>query len=267
MAGMLRGSNVRRDKNLKPIGRPDAGQALSPARERCHRARVEGVELDTVPPRIHHDEGGHFVTRSVPLSIAGLVFAFGLCFADPGLQVTEVSGGIRVQLEGSFAQSTYTVLRSAAQDAPYVAITQRDVLCTGDCYATDFDVVPGVTYFYRFDVLHPDGTLTRFGPYPVTLPDHPVGVRVAPNPGAGATRVEFSLPGAAQETPVPAEARLVDLQGRVVKVLYRGVLARGVTSMAWDGADDRGRPLGAGVYFLRLSTPLGTRVSRIVRAR
>jgi len=108
-------------------------------------------------------------------------------FADPGIQVFETGGGIRVLLEGRYAQSTYTVSRSDGASGTFMPITARDVLCTGECYATDFDVVPGRTYFYRFDVVLPNGTLASFGPYAVTLPEHPVRVRAWPNPGAGRT--------------------------------------------------------------------------------
>ena len=53
----------------------------------------------------------------------------------------------------------------------------------------------------------------------------------------------------------------------LVAGLHRGALARGLASFAFDGRGDDGRPLASGRHFLRFSTPLDTRVTRIVRAR
>lgn len=205
--------------------------------------------------------------RRLVLTLATLSLLTGLAIADPSIRVIEGAGGIRVVLEGSYAQSTYRVWRSDGATAVYAPLMDRDVLCTGECYATDFDVTPGRTYFYRFDVRLADGTLAQFGPYAVTIADHPVGARLYPNPGSGATHVELSLPGGVRDASVDAQATIVDLQGRHVRTLLRGPLARGVTTLRWDGADAAGRRLGAGLYFLRFASPLGSRVVRVVRIR
>lgn len=45
---------------------------------------------------------------------------------------------------------------------------------------------------------------------------------------------------------------ILDIQGRRVRSLWRGVLERQSTlRLQWDGRDDAGQPLGEGVYFLR----------------
>ncbi|MBD3237249.1 MAG: hypothetical protein GF330_11130 [Candidatus Eisenbacteria bacterium] len=74
-----------------------------------------------------------------------------------------------------------------------------------------------------------------------------------PNPfaadGAGAT-IRFVLPRAGS-----ARLQICDLQGRVVRTLcneHRGAGAHGVV---WDGRDDRGRALSAGIYLYRLELP------------
>ncbi len=68
-----------------------------------------------------------------------------------------------------------------------------------------------------------------------------------PNPVRNRTTVFFSL---AQ----PASVRLAifDPQGRMVKSLISEQKPAGYYSLAWDGTDDKGRSLPAGVYFLRL---------------
>lgn len=45
---------------------------------------------------------------------------------------------------------------------------------------------------------------------------------------------------------------VLDVSGRVVRTLASGALAAGEHAREWDGRDDLGHPVGAGVYFVRL---------------
>ena len=73
-----------------------------------------------------------------------------------------------------------------------------------------------------------------------------------PNPFNPATQIEFSLVS-------EGSARLVvfDILGRRVRTLVRAddALAAGYYSVAWDGRDTAGRPVGNGLYFYRLMAP------------
>jgi hypothetical protein len=71
------------------------------------------------------------------------------------------------------------------------------------------------------------------------------GALRVPNPYLPGDRIECSLPAAAR-----VEARVVDLLGRRVRTLGAGPRAAGLTAWTWDGRDERGRRVGAGVYFL-----------------
>ncbi len=70
---------------------------------------------------------------------------------------------------------------------------------------------------------------------------------VAPNPArAGEASIGFRAPSGS-----PIDLAIYDVAGRRV----RSLLASGAPhagSVAWDGLDDAGRPLGAGAYFVRL---------------
>ena len=48
------------------------------------------------------------------------------------------------------------------------------------------------------------------------------------------------------------EVALFDVAGRRTRVLANGTITAGVHDMAWDGADDAGRRMPAGVYFLHV---------------
>ncbi len=69
-----------------------------------------------------------------------------------------------------------------------------------------------------------------------------------PNPGIGGTAVHFTLRN-------PAVVRLTvhDVTGRVVRTLTEGTAGVGLHRVAWDGRDDTGSQVPAGVYFGRLT--------------
>lgn len=75
----------------------------------------------------------------------------------------------------------------------------------------------------------------------------------SPNPFEGATRIRFTLPDAGA-----LSAYVFDAQGRLVRRLLAEYAAvAGEQIVEWDGSDDTGARRGAGVYFIRIVTPLG----------
>jgi hypothetical protein len=211
----------------------------------------------------------HPVLRSLMLAVTGALLAAGLAFADPEITVEYNAGVPQVRLDGAWPGSRYTVYRGSQQSGPFQPISTFETLCLSECYADDFDALPGLVYWFLFDLTLEDGRLVSFGPYPVTISAervHRVRATVSPNPGAGATRVQLFLAGSPSAARVEAVAQLFDLQGRVVRTLHRGPLGRGLTRVDWDGRDQHGARLGHGVYFLRFSSPLGVSVTHVLRA-
>jgi hypothetical protein len=206
--------------------------------------------------------------RTIALSIATLALLAGLAAAEPQVTVSFRQGVPVIQLAGTFAGSSYTVYRAAAASEEFLAITASDLLCLGECLVADYDAQPGQTYFYRFDLALSGGSRESFGPYSVTIPrERPLSVRVSPNPGRGPATISITLAGRPSDPPVEVEAALFDIQGRALRTLHRGALARGTTALGWDGRDDNGRPLGSGLFFLRVRSAAGTFSTRIVRTR
>jgi hypothetical protein len=97
------------------------------------------------------------------------------------------------------------------------------------------------------------GAVVRVGagsPSAVPVPRVGVsGLRVAPNPFNPRTQIAFE---AEQAGPVTVDVHAVD--GRRVRTLWQGDVAAGTWHHDWDGCDDRGRPVAAGVYLVRLRT-------------
>lgn len=199
--------------------------------------------------------------------ILGLMLAawVGSAIADPAIRVTYLDGAVQVRLDGSYAGATYTVYRAGDAAGNYTAVTGTELLCLGECLVQDSDAAPGHTYQYRFDMRLSNGQSVTYGPYAVSIPERPLRASIFPNPAAGRSRVELSVPGGARDAAVEIDARVLDLQGRSVKLLFHGTLPRGVTTVDWNGGDDSGSRLRAGVYYLRFSSPLGQSTTRIVR--
>jgi flagellar hook assembly protein FlgD len=61
--------------------------------------------------------------------------------------------------------------------------------------------------------------------------------------------------------------RVYNLLGQQVKALIHGLLQAGVYRAAWDGRDNRGMRVGAGVYFLRLESGGASRTARALLLR
>jgi hypothetical protein len=82
---------------------------------------------------------------------------------------------------------------------------------------------------------------------PGAKPGHTALRMAFPNPFDRSTTVLLSLSQTG-----PASVRVFDVAGRTVRTLLRGVQPAGERVLAWDGRDDAGSPLSAGVYLLRL---------------
>lgn len=205
------------------------------------------------------------------LALAGLTLSAALALAEPRFVIGYPGGVPQVSITGNYSGSTYTVRRQPASGGDPVRITDQTILCLGSCYAQDRTAVAGASYLYFFDLAIPTETsvtLVTFGPYLATISPalaHPVGVFVYPNPGRGPTGVQLHVAGAPGDASVAGDVAVFDLTGRRVRMIHQGALARGLTTLSWDGRDERGEELRSGVYLLRFSAAGSAAVSRIVR--
>ncbi len=83
----------------------------------------------------------------------------------------------------------------------------------------------------------------------------------SPNPSRAAVRLGLDLPAAGA-----IDAGVFDLAGRRIATLATGTWFAGRHDLRWDGHDAAGHTVPAGVYFVRVTSPLGTRSRTIVRA-
>jgi hypothetical protein len=78
----------------------------------------------------------------------------------------------------------------------------------------------------------------------------------SPNPASGPSEIRFQVPRESQVT-----LRVYDVIGRLVRTLAEGVVPAGAHTASWDGRDESGSRVAAGVYLYRLDSP-GVDVSR-----
>ncbi len=91
----------------------------------------------------------------------------------------------------------------------------------------------------------------------------PTEVRLAaprPNPSTSGTELAFALPAAG-----PVDLAVYDIAGRLVRTVLHGPAAAGVHRVAWDGRNERGMNVTAGVYFAKLRADGVERTVKIVR--
>ena len=106
-------------------------------------------------------------------------------------------------------------------------------------------------------------TLLINGTDPLAVPGPPAIsflAQNAPNPFAASTSFRFGLARAGQ-----AALDVFDTQGRHVRRLVQGALPAGPHFATWDGLDDAGSRVPAGVYCCRLAFPGGGFERRLVR--
>lgn len=108
-------------------------------------------------------------------------------------------------------------------------------------------------------------TVTRVAPVsvPEGIPGETPRLRApAPNPFHVATEIRFELPREAE-----VRVSVFDLSGRAVRTLASGRWPAGEGALTWNGTDDAGRRVGAGVYVVRLDAPGFHEERRIVWTR
>jgi DNA-binding beta-propeller fold protein YncE len=98
----------------------------------------------------------------------------------------------------------------------------------------------------------------------VSSPTEPLLLGNAPNPVMPRTRISFYLPSSAVGGDV--SLRVFDASGRAVRNFDRA-FAPGLNEVVWDGANDHGHDLSAGVYFYRLRVGQTSFTRRMVLVR
>ncbi|MBN1294513.1 MAG: T9SS type A sorting domain-containing protein [Candidatus Latescibacteria bacterium] len=108
------------------------------------------------------------------------------------------------------------------------------------------------TNFRAADYLNPTGV-------DIVLPEALALIGNFPNPFNPSTTIEFSLPQTGY-----ADLVIYNVTGQKVRELISGQLNQGVQTAVWDGHDDQGLPVSAGVYVTRLRAENAVTTNRMM---
>ena len=130
---------------------------------------------------------------------------------------------------------------------------------------TDDTVEVGKTYNYRLaDVSYAGdkdyhSLMVLSVNVTAAVPDRFVLHPAYPNPFNPITVIEYDLPKESHVTLV-----VYDVTGREVATLADGLEQAGRSSVSWNGKDDLGQPVGAGVYLYRIQADRFSRTRKMV---
>ncbi|NQT34863.1 tandem-95 repeat protein [bacterium] len=119
------------------------------------------------------------------------------------------------------------------------------------------------------DSVRSDGTniviiaaIITFRPEKLIIPSEFVLGNAYPNPFNDATRIPYDLP-----EPSDVVITIYDHTGRLVKTVENRYIYAGRHVAMWDGKDRYGIRSSAGLYFIKLKTDLGVKMSRVMLLR
>ncbi len=162
----------------------------------------------------------------------------------------------------------FNLLRAGDGGVDFEQVNERLIAPAGEhggAYEyVDDGVAVGATYEYRLESIGRAGERRLHGPWRVTVtrtpPPRLVLGQSRPNPFRPThhqtATIGFELPEA-----TPVRLRIYGATGRLVRTLVDAPLPPGAHARRWDGRDQQGASLVAGVYYLRLDTP-GQRLTR-----
>lgn len=89
---------------------------------------------------------------------------------------------------------------------------------------------------------------------PFAIVDNPIAITVSPNPVREGTKISFELTES-----TPTRISIYNVKGQLVRSLIDSANLSGNQNIYWDGKDNGGRAVKAGIYFLRVNA--GDRIS------
>jgi hypothetical protein len=208
-----------------------------------HAVDSMGITVSGAPFFVTSPNGGETLNRSAP---ANVTWSVGGGVVAPTIDILLSEDG---------GMTWFPVALGVANDGSHPVSLPG----TGTITTCRLKLAAVGNIFY--DVSNADFTVTGA---PVSVePRVPQGVTLwppEPNPSSLGLRIRFELPDAQR-----VNLAVYTVQGRRLRTLSHRVWPAGRHSVSWDGADADGKPMGAGVYFLRLDVR-GHRVTqRLVR--
>jgi hypothetical protein len=143
----------------------------------------------------------------------------------------------------------------------------------------DYTVFNEVTYYYKLIDVDINGKRREHGPVEATPmaavtrpqpeplrqlePDYFLRQNY-PNPFNPSTCIELEL---SNNSPDPINLSIYNPAGQKIITLYQGILTGTYLRVEWDGCNDHGRPVAAGIYFYVLRAPTCYSANKMILLR
>jgi hypothetical protein len=180
---------------------------------------------------------------------------------------------IRWSVPADLAGGAYRVWREAPDGADYPTHPGREAILVSHDPVMPFDsggldytfrdpsAAPGTSYLYWIE----DAAGDFAGPWTGrrSAPRLALDLQAGDNPFSRSVRLSWSLPRAED-----SDLTIYDISGRLVRTLLPSrKRAPGAGEQVWDGSDESGRAVPAGVYWARLRSAEGERSVKLLRLR
>ncbi|MFH1688897.1 MAG: SBBP repeat-containing protein [Candidatus Eisenbacteria bacterium] len=145
-----------------------------------------------------------------------------------------------------------SVCRATSPGGPFVAVNNAVLIPASPGEYEDSTAWPGGTFWYVLKAVRADGTESELAAAKaaVTTGGPPVAslVSASPNPFRFETAVEFIVPSSGDLVTLS----VYNLKGQLVRTLLEDSPVAGRRNVCWDGTNNRGDLVSAGVYFATL---------------
>jgi len=179
----------------------------------------------------------------------------------------ELTATIRWSLPSLDNIVSLSVHRSTDEEGPYERVSSVPIEPTGIGSFVDDSLWPETTFWYELRATLQDGSEDVVGTSRATVTTDGQLVfalrHAYPNPFVNEATLSFDVPHEAGEVTLV----VFNVQGRTVRRLVDEPLAGGRYEFRWDGRDESGQPVSAGVYYIRLATQQESVLDKVVLLR
>ncbi len=178
---------------------------------------------------------------------------------SPGFDRDTITFRITMNIDGTPGFTSKWGYRSPIVKLPFrvdsveIISTNADTAVIADNFALMYiwhqgqaDLTAGTERYVTFTAVRRHVGVTE----PGALPGIATLFSTAPNPFSGKTLIRYNLVG----TETRVSLKVFDRSGRLARTLVDEQLRPGAYTAVWDGRDQAGRNLAAGVYFCRVKT-------------
>ena len=184
--------------------------------------------------------------------------------------------------QSEISNSGWNIYRSETEECETILQINPELISGGGTttetisysFTDNFDVTPGITYWYSLESVDFGGHTDSFGPIMIQIPNDenqqppeipPVfGLHCNyPNPFNPDTVIEFT-----PETAGKIDIKILNIKGQIVKTILTENFAEEDIgknqTCVWDGTNYQGKIAGSGIYFCRYKSTTRNQITKMV---